>query len=188
VQIQATFAPSRISCSTLGCKSTRIRRDCGRRASKAHCLEAGGCQSPAHRGSTTEMACRNHPLLPLTPPVGGASFNDRVGTSFQHVRHATPTNSALNRPRSSSHSSSSSDLGSSTLSLNRRTRPPSLRFAHVLDFHRTMGDRAAAQGGTTRTRFRLFAKPSEDKKHHFGVCMDSGMLLVPLSFLSLILY
>jgi hypothetical protein len=73
VQMQATLAPSRISCATLGCKSTRIRRDCSRRSCKAHCLEAGRreaneCQSPAHRGSTTETVHRNHPLLPLAPP------------------------------------------------------------------------------------------------------------------------
>lgn len=70
VQMQATLAPSRMTCATLGCKSTRIRRDCSRRSCKAHCLEAGrreasGCQSPAHRESTTETARRDHPLLPL---------------------------------------------------------------------------------------------------------------------------
>jgi hypothetical protein len=69
-----------------------------------------------------------------------------------------------------------------TLFLNRRTRQPSVRFAHVFDFHRTMGDRAAAQGGTTRTRFRSFAKPPEDKTHYFGVCMGPGMLLALLFF------
>lgn len=73
VPMQATLAPSRISCATLGCKSTRIRRDCSRRSCKAHCLEAGRreaneCQSPAHRGSTTETVHRNHPLLLLAPP------------------------------------------------------------------------------------------------------------------------
>ena len=75
VQIQATLAPSRISCAVLGCKSTRIRRDCSRRSCKAHCLEAGrqeassSCQSPAHRVSTTETAHHWHnlPLLPLAP-------------------------------------------------------------------------------------------------------------------------
>ena len=47
---------------------THIHRDCDRRACKAHCLEAGGCQSPAHCRSTTETALLNHPLLPLVPP------------------------------------------------------------------------------------------------------------------------
>jgi len=41
-----------------------------------------------------------------------------------------------------------------------------------------MGERAAAQGGTTRTRFCSFAKPSEDKTHHLGVCMGPGIMYV----------
>ena len=76
VQIQATCAPSsshRITCATLGCKSTRIRRDCGRRSCKAHCLEASApgcpCPSPAHRVSTTEMVLHNHPSLAPAPPT-----------------------------------------------------------------------------------------------------------------------
>ncbi|KIM40256.1 hypothetical protein M413DRAFT_446434 [Hebeloma cylindrosporum] len=86
VQVQPILGPSRISCITLGCKSTRIRRDCGRRSCKAHCLEAGGCQAPAHRGSTTETMRRNH----LTPPATLSSTTGLASPSNVVVVMPTP--------------------------------------------------------------------------------------------------
>lgn len=112
VQIQATLAPSRISCVTLGCNSTRIRRDCSQRSCKAHCLagrqETSGCQSPAHHGSTTETARRNHPLRPLAPPPTVLPSMTELAPPSNMFVMPPPLNSAPNRPRSSSHSFSPS--------------------------------------------------------------------------------
>jgi len=56
-----------MSCTTLGCKSTCIHRDCSQRSCKAYCLEVSRREA-SHRVSTTETAHRNHPQLPLAPP------------------------------------------------------------------------------------------------------------------------
>jgi hypothetical protein len=48
--VLATTAPAdKAICSALGCKSTRLRRDCNHFHCKTHCMELGeGCKSPAH--------------------------------------------------------------------------------------------------------------------------------------------
>jgi hypothetical protein len=69
--------------------------------------------SIAPRGSTTETARRNHPLLPLAPPP--TTFPSMTGLAPPSNMFVTPP-----PPRSSSHSSSSSDIGSSTLFLLNR--------------------------------------------------------------------
>jgi len=62
-----------------------------------------------------------------------------------------------------------------TFYLNGRMRQPSICFVYVLDFHRTMSHRTAAEGGTTRTRFHSSLTPSENKTYHFGVYMGPGI-------------
>ena len=65
---------SRILCKSTGCHSTRIRKGCDRWMCKAHCIEAGGCSQPPHRGSepqrlqASSSASDNILLPPLPPP------------------------------------------------------------------------------------------------------------------------
>jgi hypothetical protein len=130
------------------------------------CLEAGGCQSPADRGSTTETARRIISLLPLAPPPTDASFNDRVGTSFQHVCHATPPiqlqidpalqATAPPQVTSAPPPSSSIDADAPTLS------------SHVLDFHRTMGEQRLREEQRERDSARL--RNLQKTKHTILVC------------------
>ncbi|KAF8957662.1 hypothetical protein BDZ97DRAFT_1924400 [Flammula alnicola] len=67
----ALVPPRKPTCLTVGCNSTRIRKDCGRRMCKAHCREAGGCADPAHKGSQSTaipyMAAALPPATPIFP-------------------------------------------------------------------------------------------------------------------------
>ncbi|KAF8956528.1 hypothetical protein BDZ97DRAFT_1925426 [Flammula alnicola] len=67
----ALVPPRKPTCLTVGCNSTRIRKDCGRRMCKAHCREAGGCADPAHKGSQSTaipyMAAAPPPATPIFP-------------------------------------------------------------------------------------------------------------------------
>jgi hypothetical protein len=101
VQIQATLAPSRTTCATMGCKLTRIRRDCGRRSCKAHCLEAGArgspCPSPAHHGSTMEIVHHNYPLLaPALPPIALPSMTGLAPPSNMFIMPPPPIQLQIN--------------------------------------------------------------------------------------------
>ena len=61
---------SRISCKSTGCRSTRIRKGCDRWMCKAHCIEAGGCSQPSHKGSQPpQTSASNSTLLPPPPPA-----------------------------------------------------------------------------------------------------------------------
>lgn len=45
-----TAPAAKALCNAIGCKSSRIRKDCSRQRCKAHCIEfGGGCFSPAHK-------------------------------------------------------------------------------------------------------------------------------------------
>ena len=136
VQIQATLAPSRIPCTSLGCKSTRIRRDCGRYSPVRHIAWK---QVDVNR---LPHLLRRRVAIIHCSATHSASFNDRVGTSFQHARRATLTNSAPNLPPLFKPQFLLKCPRLLHSFLKRRTRQPSVCFAHVLDFHRTMGDRA----------------------------------------------
>ena len=58
------------SCPVMGCNSTRIRKDCGRRMCKAHCREAGGCADPAHKVSQSNAISFMATAPPIaTPPT-----------------------------------------------------------------------------------------------------------------------
>ncbi|KAF8807014.1 hypothetical protein BYT27DRAFT_7167355 [Phlegmacium glaucopus] len=76
-------APHKSTCPTLGCNSTRIRKGCGRRMCKAHCIEAGGCVDPAHKSShpmsKSFMVAASPPTplpsVPAAPPSNTFSMN-----------------------------------------------------------------------------------------------------------------
>ena len=80
------------TCLAMGCHSTRIRKDCGRRMCKAHCCEAGGCADPAHKGSrTTSISILAGPPPSVTlAPVSSAL-----------VHHAAAPLNTLSTPTSS---------------------------------------------------------------------------------------
>ena len=113
LRIQATLATSQMSYTTMGCKSTHIHRDCGRHS----CRMSISCSPRVYH---CDGALKSSTAAPCSA-ARGVSFNNGVGTSFQHVRHTAPTNLAPNRPRFSSHSSSSSVLGLS--SIDARANP-----------------------------------------------------------------
>ncbi|KAF8152443.1 hypothetical protein B0H34DRAFT_861722 [Crassisporium funariophilum] len=78
----ALVPPRKPTCLTVGCNSTQIRKDCGRRMCKAHCREAGGCADPAHKGSQLTaipyMAAAPPPATPIFPVhthLAGAPLN-----------------------------------------------------------------------------------------------------------------
>ena len=68
----APGAPSKMTCLTAGCNSTRIRKGCGRRMCKAHCHEAGSigiCTDPAHKVSQPTMTAA------VAPPTSSFPVN-----------------------------------------------------------------------------------------------------------------
>ncbi|EDR05518.1 uncharacterized protein LACBIDRAFT_329483 [Laccaria bicolor S238N-H82] len=68
-------ASQKQSCITMGCSSTRIRKGCGRRMCKAHCLEAGGCANPAHKASQSTTAPYTVAVPPPPTPVFPVHMN-----------------------------------------------------------------------------------------------------------------
>jgi hypothetical protein len=60
--------PRKPNCVTKGCNSKRIRKGCGRRMCRAHCIEAGGCADPAHKGSDTSAMSYTESAPPTTAP------------------------------------------------------------------------------------------------------------------------
>lgn len=68
-------ASQKQSCATMGCSSTRIRKGCGRRMCKAHCLEAGGCADPAHKALQSTTAPYTVAVPPPPTPIFPAHMN-----------------------------------------------------------------------------------------------------------------
>ena len=62
-------ATQKATCLTMGCNSTRIRRDCNRRMCKAHCLESGGCTDPAHKRTQPTAIPYEAPAQPIEVPA-----------------------------------------------------------------------------------------------------------------------
>ena len=55
-----------MTCAALGCKSTRLRKDCSRWRCKAHCVELGvGCSSSAHKGTSMIAPPSAQPIIPV---------------------------------------------------------------------------------------------------------------------------
>lgn len=103
-------APRKATCLTMGCNSTRIRRDCNRRMCKAHCLESGGCTDPAHKRTKpitisyeTPHAAPTLPIdsevsAPLLLPTITLPAENLVGTQAPNSSDSTgPTNHDLLR-------------------------------------------------------------------------------------------
>lgn len=64
--ILATDPPSKMTCAALGCKSTRLRKDCSRWRCKTHCVELGvGCSSSAHKGTSLIVPPSIQSIIPL---------------------------------------------------------------------------------------------------------------------------
>jgi hypothetical protein len=86
---------SRIFCKSTGCHSTRIRKGCDRRMCKAHCIEAGGCSQPPHKGSQPPQASAsdNISLPPPPPPPSHHAFSI---SSAPHT--ASPSQLLMNMP------------------------------------------------------------------------------------------
>ncbi len=60
-------------CNAIGCKSSRLRKDCSRQRCKTHCIEfGGGCSSPAHKSGhsvpTPIILQQMQPTPQVAPP------------------------------------------------------------------------------------------------------------------------
>jgi hypothetical protein len=58
----------RMFCKSTGCHSTCIRKGCNRWMCKAHCIEAGGCSQPPHKGLQPPQPSTSDNMLLLPPP------------------------------------------------------------------------------------------------------------------------
>jgi hypothetical protein len=160
-----------------------IRGYCSRHSCKAHCLEANGCQSPAHRGSTTGMTRRNHLLLPLAPPPSALPLMTRLAPPSNMFVTPPPLSQlqidlalqAAVPPRLSSTAPPSSSIDACA----------SPRFAFHM-FWIFMEQWATKQRVREEQRERdsSHLRNLQKTTHHFCVCVGPYMLLAQLSFLS----
>ena len=74
----APVAAARTTCCAIGCKSSRLRKDCSRQRCKTHCIELGaGCTSVAHKPSHSvptsvilqQMQAASNEACVVLPPV-----------------------------------------------------------------------------------------------------------------------
>ena len=85
----ALIAPRNATCLMMGCNSTRIRKDCGRRMCKAYCCEAGGCADPAHKMLQATATSFVAPAPPTTTSANIASTYISRSSPTQRIFYAS---------------------------------------------------------------------------------------------------
>jgi len=113
-------APRKATCLTMGCNSTRIRKDCGRRMCKAHCLEAGGCTDPAHKRTQPIAISYGVPALPIAVPAPRLPITTHPATDL--ITTQLP-NSSLNSTGPTNHDLLRSQLQTAPVSRPTHTEP-----------------------------------------------------------------
>jgi len=153
-------------------------------------LEAGGCQSPAHRRSTTETARRNHPLLPLAPPPTTLpSMTGLAPPSTMFVTPPPPIQLQIDPALRATAPPQVTSAPPPSSSIDARANP---QFAlHMSPIFTEQWANEQRLREEQRERDSARSRNLQKTKHTILVyawVQVSCMSLAPLSFLSLILY
>ena len=104
VNTNLLVVPPKPSCRTMGCNSTRIRKNCSQCRCKAHCLETGaGCADPAHKGLKSSALSYVMAAPPTTYPAS-VPLNTSLTSSLDPMLRQTEVQMAPPLPASSSKS------------------------------------------------------------------------------------